>query len=177
MQKNNLIFQSNGCLSEEELQLYLSGDLDDSTRFRVENHLLDCPLCSEAVEGFENANDADINIELENLKKTIDLKSNATSGSSRASVFTLNRIAAAILFLLIGSSVIIYFNAQKNQKTFLAEYQSDPLDNLRSVEADEIDEQLKEGFDYFKSGDTPRVYYFLKTYKNPDWKTQRLIIF
>jgi tetratricopeptide (TPR) repeat protein len=46
------LFQSHDCLSEADIQAYLSGALSQAELFRLENHLLDCPLCEDAVEGF-----------------------------------------------------------------------------------------------------------------------------
>lgn len=45
------IFQTHRCLSAEELHQYSTGRLSGPARFRVENHLLDCALCADAVEG------------------------------------------------------------------------------------------------------------------------------
>lgn len=46
------IFQPSNCVSEADIQAYLLGKLKDADRFRIENHLLDCPLCSDAVDGY-----------------------------------------------------------------------------------------------------------------------------
>lgn len=46
------IFQEHECLSEGAIQGYLGNRLSLNERHKVENHLLDCPLCSDAVEGF-----------------------------------------------------------------------------------------------------------------------------
>ncbi|MFZ2898862.1 MAG: tetratricopeptide repeat protein [Saprospiraceae bacterium] len=45
------IFQEHRCLSEGDIQDYLGNRLSGEERHRVENHLLDCPLCSDALEG------------------------------------------------------------------------------------------------------------------------------
>lgn len=47
------IFQNSPCLSAEELQNYLQGASPAGERRRVEEHLTDCPLCSDALEGFQ----------------------------------------------------------------------------------------------------------------------------
>lgn len=47
------LFQPHDCLSEADIQAYLNGELSQTDLFTVENHLLDCPLCADAVEGFE----------------------------------------------------------------------------------------------------------------------------
>lgn len=47
------LFGASGCLSQEEIQQYLIAGLDPDQCHRIENHLLDCPLCSDAVEGYQ----------------------------------------------------------------------------------------------------------------------------
>ena len=47
------IFDVRPCLSREEITEYLTGSLTETKRFEIENHLLDCPLCSDAVDGKE----------------------------------------------------------------------------------------------------------------------------
>ena len=47
------LFQNHECISEQEVRDYINEKLTDERRFFVENHLLDCPLCSDAVEGYE----------------------------------------------------------------------------------------------------------------------------
>jgi tetratricopeptide (TPR) repeat protein len=49
------IFRPTACVSHEELRQYLSGRMSREGLRRVEDHLLDCPLCSDAVEGCEEA--------------------------------------------------------------------------------------------------------------------------
>lgn len=47
------LFQNHECLSEQDVRDYLNEKLTEERRFYIENHLLDCPLCSDAVEGYE----------------------------------------------------------------------------------------------------------------------------
>ena len=54
-----IILKREACLSKEELQAYVAGNLDSAKRFRVENHLNDCLLCSQAIEGIQ----ADTNLD------------------------------------------------------------------------------------------------------------------
>ncbi|MCU0347233.1 MAG: hypothetical protein MUC59_09825 [Saprospiraceae bacterium] len=49
------IFRPTACISHEELRQYLGGRMSRDGVRRVEDHLLDCPLCSDAVEGCEEA--------------------------------------------------------------------------------------------------------------------------
>lgn len=48
----NAIFTRSACLSTKTLRNYAEGKLSGEARFQVENHLLDCQLCSAAVEGY-----------------------------------------------------------------------------------------------------------------------------
>jgi predicted anti-sigma-YlaC factor YlaD len=45
------------CLTREEMVHYLNGDLSDSEQHRIENHLLECELCDDAMTGLEGMAD------------------------------------------------------------------------------------------------------------------------
>lgn len=49
---HNNIFTDTRCLSQELLVKYCQGSLSPAEKKEVESHLLDCELCSKAVEGF-----------------------------------------------------------------------------------------------------------------------------
>lgn len=49
---NKEIFSETGCINKEVLMQYRDGKLRDSEKHQVEKHLVDCSLCSEALEGF-----------------------------------------------------------------------------------------------------------------------------
>ncbi len=124
MEKNKLVFQPTNCLSQAEIRQYLIGDIDENSRYRVENHLLDCPLCAEALEGFSQESSLDPEKEIEDLKSAVIRKSKSNTQPLSAIFWTMNRIAAVLLFLVISAAVIIYWNAQSSEKTFLADFQS-----------------------------------------------------
>ena len=68
-------FKPNSHLTSEEIQKYLSNKLKAETLNEVENHLLGCPLCSGAVEGFKSSSDLGEDIKaLKKLNKEIKLK-------------------------------------------------------------------------------------------------------
>lgn len=50
------IFNNRACLQPQEITAYLEQSLTAEQRFAIENHLLDCPLCDAAVEGYAQAN-------------------------------------------------------------------------------------------------------------------------
>ncbi|HKR04064.1 MAG TPA: zf-HC2 domain-containing protein [Bacteroidia bacterium] len=58
MNKNKNIFDHRNCLSKEELISYAKGTLSEKEKHFVEKHLLDCELCTEALEGILALSDA-----------------------------------------------------------------------------------------------------------------------
>ena len=153
MQKNKLIFQPIKCLSQEDFRLYLSGALDNPSRHRVENHLLDCPLCAEAMEGFSGGGyDFDKETQLVELKNAIKEKTGVSKKNSRAIFWTLNRIAAAILFIIIATAAFVYWNIQSSERTFLAELESskDLIENVRGSEDFPDGNQYQDGLELYQ---------------------------
>ncbi|MFT4667315.1 MAG: hypothetical protein ACI8YQ_001973 [Polaribacter sp.] len=112
------ILEQTPCLKEEELKRYLSEQSPNEELRRVENHLLDCPFCSDAVEGLEQYYSFEADDGLEKLKLAIEEKEPAEeqeaakviSMSRRSNVFTLNRIAAAVLLLLVPVASWFYMS-------------------------------------------------------------------
>jgi|GEM_PF-3668191 len=46
------IFETSKCLSFDQIKLYVQGKLNSKDQYTVEEHLSDCELCSDALEGF-----------------------------------------------------------------------------------------------------------------------------
>ena len=51
MEKFNKIFQTTACLSEETMKACLNNELTAEDKHIVEQHLADCPMCTDALEG------------------------------------------------------------------------------------------------------------------------------
>src|SRR3990172_8048480 len=49
------LFSESTCLSLEALTKYLNGRISSEERLKIERHLVDCPLCSDAIEGFSSS--------------------------------------------------------------------------------------------------------------------------
>ena len=97
------IFQATTCLSQEEMIQYANGEIAAERRYKIENHLLDCPLCKDALEGFTSISKTES--DLSDLYDRIDSKSPLTAKSPVKRMIPWNRIAAGILFLLtIGAA-------------------------------------------------------------------------
>ncbi|HMG14119.1 MAG TPA: tetratricopeptide repeat protein [Saprospiraceae bacterium] len=103
------IFDKRACLSREEMKAFLDQSLDKSSLIVVENHLLDCQLCSEALEGIKLNPDI-LNklprefMQTSDIKKEVELKTIE---------YPLNnnrywlRIAAGVI-LLIGITSLLW---------------------------------------------------------------------
>lgn len=99
------IFQEHDCLSEGAIQEYVNSRLSNTDRHRVENHMLDCPLCSDAVEGYTF------------------LKEEKRPAGARVLNWRLFSMAAAALVLL-AAAVWIYSSPSGEEALFAQYYES-----------------------------------------------------
>lgn len=79
------IWPESKCLSAQQMQDYMNQHLDPSELRLVEEHITDCPLCSDAIDAFAEFPQLDISAELSALKtplrELLDSKSENTSES------------------------------------------------------------------------------------------------
>lgn len=102
------------CLSLIELEHYVSGTISDDQILDIENHLLDCPLCSDAIEGFEPiiAAQEDISHDLSSITKQLEQKTASHDDPvvrSPLQLNWLNRVAAILLLGIVGYAVFYYY--------------------------------------------------------------------
>lgn len=148
----NPVFAKRGCLSRQELLQYLRGDLGNGQRHEIENHLLDCPLCSAAVEGLaQSENMEEVEEELESLQG-LPLRRRAPRPRRTA---WANRAAAVGLLLLLAYAGYRYWGATASERLFAAYFQ--PMENryitLRSAGEPPIEPELQTALDFYTSGD------------------------
>jgi hypothetical protein len=111
------------CLTEQQLFDYIDGKLSDPEMHRAEKHLLDCDMCSDALEGFEKIKHRDkvtsyppnkipekaaqeiAKDDEPNEPKIIPIRSNRRS---------LYAIAAAVV-LILGITVVMRMNLSQDQ--------------------------------------------------------------
>ncbi|MBI1226395.1 MAG: hypothetical protein GC192_14275 [Bacteroidetes bacterium] len=107
------IFKPSACVSQEELRQYLSGGMNREELRRVEDHLLDCPLCSDAVDGFETAGEhaTDDVEDFESFRKKLPLESSAKLRRLEH-VGYWRQIVAVAAMLVVGA--VAYFNFFKS---------------------------------------------------------------
>ena len=104
------IFKKRGCLSHQEITKYLREELSEDERFSVENHMLDCELCSAAVEGLATAaNEETTEADIRLIRQATSHR--PTPVKSTARLKWINRIAAVALLLIMVFAAIRYWNA------------------------------------------------------------------
>ncbi|PCH93720.1 MAG: hypothetical protein COB85_06490 [Bacteroidetes bacterium] len=115
------IFSRSRCLSENDLRAYAENSLSAEEKLSVEKHLVDCELCTDALEGYKLMNDpSEFELRTSSINRQIDAKS-ATS-----SVF-LNReklsyVAAAAVVLIFCSVVFVLIgNVSKESNQLISD--------------------------------------------------------
>ncbi len=131
----NDLFDAKSCLTEAELRGYAKGELSGNERFRVENHLLDCPLCADAAEGYHLARSTPELPGFSELKKNWSGSGNGQETRPRV-IRMVMRVAAIAVIVL--AAYWGFFRQQSSEQLFDNYYTAYQLDipvNMRSVDA------------------------------------------
>jgi len=91
------------CISKEDFILYKKNLLDNNQRFEIENHALDCSLCSDALDGLEDLEMKDLKITLDEIDIKIDnaKKRKKEKQAKKANIYTLIAKVAAVFIGLV----------------------------------------------------------------------------
>lgn len=105
------IYSSTECLSEKMMFDYIDNKLSPKERHLAEKHMLDCGLCSDALEGLELVKNRS---KILNIKNAIDSRN---ISKKEATIISINykiifSIAAAIALLVTG---VFFFNHLTNK--------------------------------------------------------------
>lgn len=99
------------CFNEHDLQSYVNNKADKDLRFAIENHLLDCEVCSDVVEGLQLINkEPNAESYLESVKQ--DVKAITTNSGSNNSKFVWWSVAA---IFIVGLGSFWFFSQQSTQ--------------------------------------------------------------
>ncbi len=112
--------QATGHLRPEELRRYQAGELSNAQMHRVEKHLLNCDLCSDALEGLSQFSPEANEAAVAELKTRIETKQKY----SGAAVFW--RVAAVILLFLISGSIYLLVDKVESDVTPIATLKTEP---------------------------------------------------
>ncbi len=103
------IFQHSDCLSLEQLKAYAEDRLSSGDRFAIEKHLVDCELCSDALDGFSLLREkGGIQDRIKSLNNDLS-KSSAKYFARKRSRKIYYSLAAAIIVTI---TTVLYFRAQ-----------------------------------------------------------------
>lgn len=103
--------QQQACLTEPDLQSYVNHKANNELRFKIENHLLDCEICSDVVEGLQliyKENNA--GAYLESVKQNVKTISDTSSKTN--SKFIWWSVAAVFI---VGLGSYWFFTQQHTQ--------------------------------------------------------------
>ncbi|MBX2875183.1 MAG: hypothetical protein KTR30_23895 [Saprospiraceae bacterium] len=108
------IFTRSDCLSLHQLQSYQAGALSKTAKRKVEEHLIDCPLCNGALEGMEQSSNPGKDVQ---QIRSLQLQKRKT--------FHPYRIVAAIALGLILLAAL-WFRPQANPASLFATFYQAP---------------------------------------------------
>ena len=105
--KNENIFMPSGCLNWEALKKYQQGGFSDEIRADIDAHILKCPFCHEALEGFNIVPNIDeqevlMNSMKKDLEQTIQHNKAGLLQKSKSNQRVRILAAAASILLLAG---------------------------------------------------------------------------
>lgn len=113
-------------LTQEQLISYSRADLGIDEMYRLELHLIDCELCSMALEGLESARDQNA------TAKDISFLKESVVSSDEFRFGPIHLSAAAVGLILIVSA-IVFFNREPSE-TVLADNQIEKLEQEESLD-------------------------------------------
>ena len=151
------IFAKTQCLSADQIKAYLNGSLDEEARYEVENHLLDCELCSAAVQGFASHYHFEKDQQLEQLADKFEPPNTVVETEIRPlqrSYRLINRIAAAAAIILLPLAAFLYWNAQSDERLFSQYFQTYDSDYLAlRGENDAVNPMLNRAMETYRQKD------------------------
>lgn len=122
------------CIPEEMLIRYAKGTLAAADNRRVEEHLTECELCSDALDGIMKSGDvqhyhARVHSVKQSLRKKIGL------GEERK-MFPFTRamaVAATVLLLAVSAWFVQYVMQNESQKVFTDQFKPFPAEKMDSI--------------------------------------------
>ena len=143
------IFKKRGCLTEREVRQYLSDELSDEQRYDVENHLLDCELCSAAVDGLSQSQGfGPAEEDVQELRARV---ADSARGIPQRWITWINRAAAVGLLLILGYAGLRYWSASRPERLFAAHFETaaNTYITYRSTDDDALNAELKRALEYY----------------------------
>ena len=125
--KKHILFDQSGqCCSLKQMQQYIAGTLSREEMLRVERHLADCTLCSDALEGLSLADKGKVGDIVSDINRRIDSRfiARKLQGTS-----IYSRVAAVgVIAILVSVGIYGYFNfrAGEEERIFAENFEKYP---------------------------------------------------
>lgn len=108
--KQHILWGRDDHPSPELLQQYHDGTLPEALHHQLERHLLDCDLCTDALEGIAVSDAAQTDADIEEINQQIDQKSRGKKRHLVPLYLTDWRVAAAVVTLMLSAVLVLYYN-------------------------------------------------------------------
>lgn len=153
MEKNRNLLNQSGCLNREAVLAWLENRLSPEEKVMIENHLQECILCREALEGYEINDTSRIRAAFADINSTIQqhLLQQEKKGLSRKMKLSL---AAAVLLMLIGVFSVFKFR-QVEEPMEIAQEINQPRFEQKTPAAPVIKEELYDRTEKKPTADKP----------------------
>lgn len=131
------IFNESNCIHQEVLWAYKSNTLTVAQKLEVEQHLVDCELCSDALEGFAlMATSNGMNVAVEGIKNLTEKRAAPIQQmKSRNNWLAAASVAGLLLFGAIAVNMLNEKTEEKNVAQKVSLPPQEPEQNLRAVSA------------------------------------------
>ena len=140
-EENKIKVSASPCLTEQEMTDYIRHRLSPEKRNRVEKHLLECDLCSDAMEGLSMmANTDALNSLDELISKRISAK--PLAGKGKLVSMRINyRVAAALALLVIAGGVLYFILSDTGKNEKVLSQNIKPMDSIHAANRPIIEEK------------------------------------
>ncbi|NJK86134.1 MAG: hypothetical protein HC906_09350 [Bacteroidales bacterium] len=132
--KLKYIMTHGNCPSPDDLHRYVQGSLPVHQRFEIENHLADCEICSDVVEGYSYVTAESLSKAEEELSKK--LKNRLREKENKRAVLFNKRLAIAASIAIIALSVYFFQKlVNRTEEKIVANelYSPENLDTLKEM--------------------------------------------
>ncbi len=109
------IFVNSDCLTREQLLNYKAHNLSSEELRNIEKHLIDCPFCSDAVEGAET-------ISIEEMKEDVDFVKGKIENHKKGRLPRAFLYSAVAALLLLAATAIFNISRPSNAEQLFKEY-------------------------------------------------------
>ncbi len=144
------LFNNSGCLTFATIRRYLEKQLPERELRMVEEHLIDCPLCSDAVDGFSNSkNLQQSEKDIHAIVNEIQARTPNETTAGDAGLKTIQRrryllSAAASVVLLLGT-YLLYYYWNTPERVFSDNFETYPATEQNEESISTIDDNKQTG--------------------------------